>query len=354
MKLSNWIVTTIVIGLAVVGFGLNVDAMPQYTFTDIGTLGGNTSVVSSINNAGQVVGVSCLGDRQDWYAYLWENGTITNLLTRSARDINNLGQIVGDGTHESRYPYAFLWENGTTTYLETPALPYNSSACAINDLGQVAGIMYDGVTRGNLALWRAGDGDTVDYSRSGVWPDAINDSGQIVGTMQTSVEGYNHAFVWENGVLNDLGTLGGLGSAAHDINNSGQIVGSAQLNGGFGHAVLWENGVITELDIWEGLMSRAMGINESGQIIGMGSSVGSENSYILLWDNGEVYNLNRFINGWELPYIVDINDNGWIIGSGIRPDGEQHGFLLKPVPEPSLFCLFALILPLFRRRVLRC
>jgi probable HAF family extracellular repeat protein len=36
---------------------------------------------------------------------------------------------------------------------------------------------------------------------------AVNASGQVVGTSSTSVSGFNHAFLWQNGVMTDLGTL---------------------------------------------------------------------------------------------------------------------------------------------------
>ena len=44
-----------------------------------------------------------------------------------------------------------------------------------------------------------------------------------------------------------LGTLGGTSSLASDINEESQIVGSADIPGDLEHAFLWEDGVMTDL-----------------------------------------------------------------------------------------------------------
>ena len=68
----------------------------------------------------------------------------------------------------------------------------------------------------------------------------VNACGQVVGQSATA-SGTLHAFVWENGVMTDIGKLYGDGlSVASAINESGQIVGWGQaLQQSGSHALLW-------------------------------------------------------------------------------------------------------------------
>jgi probable HAF family extracellular repeat protein len=152
----------------------------------------------------------------------------------------------------------------------------------------------------------------------------INDNGQIVGESETET-GERHAFLWQNGVMTDLGTLGGP-SYAVKINENGQIVGYSYTENGENHAFLWENGVMTDLGTFPNTeFSSAAAINDKGQIVGTSYTENGEN-HAFLWENGVMTDLGTFPNT-EFSSAAAINDKGQIVGTSYTENGENHAFL---------------------------
>jgi probable HAF family extracellular repeat protein len=72
----------------------------EYTWTDLGALGGSTSLATSVNNAGQVVGTAAIAGNGHSDPFLYSDGTMTDVWTGGTKfggttvAINNIGHYV--------------------------------------------------------------------------------------------------------------------------------------------------------------------------------------------------------------------------------------------------------------------
>ena len=328
-------------------------AVMPYEVTDLGIPGDPWVAWSQpkaygINASGQVVG-SVYNEQGNEHAFLWDSGVMQDLGTlggawSAAYGINASGQVVGTTFTASSKERAFLWENGVGMQdLGAFSTSKWSGASGINASGQVVG-WAETTTGHHAVMWDHGvieDLGTIGgYQRQAY---GINDSWQVVGMAYTENQ-KEHAFLWEDGVMDDLGTLGGLYSYAFGINASGQVVGTARTASEVYHAFLWENGVgMQDLSTLGGTSSEARSINGSGQVVGS-SKIASADEHAFLWENGVMYDLNSLIpdgSGWVLEYARGINDLGQVVGYGSY-FGATRAFLLTPIPEPSAVGLLML------------
>jgi len=85
-------------------------------------------------------------------------------------------------------------------------------------------------------------------------------------------------FLWKDGQMINVGTLGGPTSRAASINDSDEIAGEADTADGNRHAFLWQNGKVTDLGTLGGDQSAAIGINNHGQITGLSTTAPAKRS----------------------------------------------------------------------------
>ncbi len=205
-------------------------------------------------------------------------------------------------------------------------------AYAINDLSQVVGYttLYNGVI--HAFLWD--NGILTDLGES--FQDAeesyacsINNNGQVVGYGNLKYPSsrdvyYDAALLWDKGTITDIGRLDDASrmNYAYSINDVGQIVGSSKtdIRPYPPHAFLYENGVMTDLGSLKGEDggSWAYAINNSGQVVGkskvVGDSIYSDDDHAFLWDNGVMIDLGILADGSDFSEARDINDLGQVVG----------------------------------------
>jgi probable HAF family extracellular repeat protein len=309
----------------------------RYRIVDVGVLqGAGGSFVWAINNRGELAG------HASEQPFVFSEGRLQPLLPQpevsygEATGINDKGQVVG------RYNFGefrgFLWSR-KTGFVDTV-----NGASAINNKGQIIGAARIPESAENIQAFIYEDGQLKplgtlggDYSIA----QAVNNRGDVVGSSPTTpgdVATY-HAFLYRDGVMTDLGTLGGRISLANDINDRRQIVGASESKSGEFRAFLYEDGKMIDIGRRVGGISQAFSINNNGQIVGIVFPVvGQSDSYGFIYAHGRMRDLNKLIDastGWRLIEARAINDRGQIAAVGCKHGAGCRGLRLDPVKSPA-------------------
>lgn len=111
----------------------------------------------------------------------------------------------------------------------------------------------------------------------------------------------------------DLGTLGGAHTHANDVNDKGQVVGMSQTADGTFHAFLWQGGVMTDLTPGLPEDSAAHAINDRGEIAGHLFDPADREPQGVRWFHGTTTVVA------DLAYAYAINERGRIGGLAEHP-----------------------------------
>jgi probable HAF family extracellular repeat protein len=241
-------------GEDICGFGTYLTCLPFlwqfFHMSALPTLGGNNGQASAINDLGQIVGMA-------------ENGKVDSTCP--------------PGRANNRIQLPAVWKNGGA---RAQALPTGSNPDGFafwnNDQGQVVG--YTSTCGGATiyaASWKNNTLTTLPDFGTGSLAIAINNPGVVAGTVGSADNTTQYGAVWTNDVLTSFGLLpGDFGGEADSINSRGQVVGGNwDSNFYWNHAFIWQNGVMTDLNTLIPYNANlyavfAAAINDRGQIGG--------------------------------------------------------------------------------------
>lgn len=350
----------------------------NYKLIDLGTLGGPNSYLpmlppyheflpaASVSRNGTFAGFADT-DIPDPYAPLcfnadcyvshavaWKHETVTDLgalpgapgSSSAVAWISENGLIVGMSLNGDIDPligspsiFAVLWKNGQIRNLGTMENGYESAALAVNSAGQVVGLASNNIPDANSLLgvnaqtraflWQNGVMHDIGTLPGGTDAMAlfINDRGQIVGQSYSSNSVVPPAFgcddppltlygfFWDKGNMTDLGTLGGSCTFPYSLNNRGEVVGQSNLQGDTkSHPFLWRPGKqMKDLGALGGNYGFAEWLNDAGTVVGSATNKGDQALLAFQWRDDAMTNLGA-LEGNACSAADAINSQGLVVG----------------------------------------
>jgi probable HAF family extracellular repeat protein len=304
--------------------------------TEIGTLGGDSSRAFAVNDQGYVAGDAQTASGE-WHAFVYRGGEITDVgpsgVPSRAVAVNASGTVVGnafpsgDTIHGVR---PFQWKNGVTSYLPLPEGAESGFVRDINDSGIAVGYsttpcsVCAGRTVGSALRWD--DGMLTDLGRLGGqqgYATAINSEGRIAGGVKPGGGGWV-----ENGTLESL-----LPSVVDAMSNAGYLASWSPE-----HIHLWHDGEDHLAYVGHRINFSIHGVDGAGRVIAMlqmscAYKCSVPEAVIRLPDD-RIFGINDIIaplTEWRLDGVVGMSENGLIAGYGrATPESPVHAVVLKP------------------------
>ena len=337
---------------------VSTQSTPQYGVTDLGTLGGSSSVALAIDDVSfpGIFGYSTTASGETHAFAARAGGGISDLGTLGGASSEARGSYIGRAVGRAQ-----LASGAFHAFMQTDTFPQT-----LRDLGTLGGttsgaediewipegskylVVGASQTAGNAAtrafVYDTGTGTMRDLGATLGGRDtaatAINSSQHVVGWAQMPEspvgEPHYHAFVYAGGVTQDLGAMGGASSYANAINDSDVIVGNVQFyESGAYEAFRYQNGAMQTLGTFGGGYSDALAVSPAGVIVGWAAtSAGIRHAFI--WRDGVMTDLNTLIpqgTGWVLQEATAIGSGAagreMIAGVGTL-NGQTRAFVLTP------------------------
>lgn len=351
--------------------------MPTYSFIDLDTLpnGNGYTVAVGINNLGQVVGESNVGNvssqtYSDWHAFVYTpaNGNSPSSMVdlgilpgsnySFAQTINDSGEVVGyssigsvgniDTAPANTHFRAVAWtQAGIQDLGSLPGTPDRSFGYGINNSGQLVGTSRNASNVSRATLFAIGSAP-VDKGSPAGGATALSDINNSSIACGYSL-GIGGAKAFRYNLSNDQVELlpdlpSGADSYGDAINDSGVVVGTGGAADSNYHATAWNGAAITDLTTGQTLpsghiYSEALAINNLGVIVGFSTTDPNANYYqdpnqrAFIHRNGLLVDLNAITalpSGYVLKTATGINDHGQITGFAKTADGKRRAYLISP------------------------
>ena len=263
--------------------------------------------------------------------------------------INDEGQVAGYGNAPNGMSYHGLFWNGTSLEHIVP-LNYPAGgqvwAYGVNNLSQVVGYSSAGGLAIHAYVWENGmmtdlgspGWATADFSRA----EDISDNGWIVGFAGGVPDGLR-GFILHDDEWTEIPTFGGDESRAYAVNELGDVVGYARNPEGKLRAYGIPSGDVSQmLDLGDlgGGAAQAFGVNNHRQVVGQSKTV-DEFQHAFLWTQ-EAGMIDLGTLGGDNSWAWAINDEGVVVGKAELADGSTHGFAWK---DGTMHDLATLLIP---------
>ena len=279
------------------------------------------SVARDANDLGQIVGLS-YSSAGLLVPVVWNAAGVPTELPPLVAGQGEAYALSDDGTVAAGYAFdgtnyrATRWiRSGASWAVDPLPLAVATDSCAANGTN-ADGSMIVGVCRNSAlnymvaVVWRSGFPEVL---MQGTATD-VNESDQVVGS---SSSGQGLLWSLPGGFMN-IGTLGGLASTPQAINESGDVVGYSDLADGVAaHAFLWntKKGMI-DLGALSGFQSVAEDVNDAAQVVGyfyIDLGGGNVTTHAALWAKGKGLDLGVPL-GYTVSLAHAITNTGMIVG----------------------------------------